>query len=321
MRKIGVLTSGGDAPGMNAAIRAIVRTSLNNNIKIIGFRNGYEGLIDNDYIVFDRRLVGNIIQRGGSILHTSRSSRFLNEEYRLIAEDNLRSLDLDGLVVIGGEGSTKGAIALSKISKTKCVVVPATIDKDMPLVGSTIGFDTAINTALAAIDKIRDTATTANVTHIVEVMGRNCGWLGILAGIGAGAEVTIIPEIKINIPKLSQRIKDQLNKGKKGCIIILAEGGFSKGGTSLANALKEEGNLDLRITTLGHMQRGGNPSAVDRVLATELGVHAVLSLKDGFSNVIIAKPLHSLEKIQFDQILNTEVKVDMYLHDLIENTA
>ncbi len=321
MRKIGVLTSGGDAPGMNAAIRAIVRTSLNNNIKIIGFKNGYEGLINNDYMVFDRRLVGNIIQRGGSILHTSRSSRFLNEEYRLIAEDNLRSLGLDGLVVIGGEGSTKGAIALSKISKTKCVVVPATIDKDMPLVGSTIGFDTAINTALAAIDKIRDTATTANVTHIVEVMGRNCGWLGILAGIGAGAEVTIIPEIKINIPKLSQKIKDQLNKGKKGCIIILAEGGFSKGGTSLSNALKEEGNLDLRITTLGHMQRGGNPSAVDRVLATELGVHAVLALKDGFSNVIIAKPLHSLEKIEFDQILNKEVKVDMYLHDLIENTA
>jgi 6-phosphofructokinase 1 len=188
-------------------------------------------------------------------------------------------------------------------------------------VGSTIGFDTAINTALAAIDKIRDTATTANVTHIVEVMGRNCGWLGILAGIGAGAEVTIIPEIKINIPKLSQKIKDQLNKGKKGCIIILAEGGFSKGGTSLSNALKEEGNLDLRITTLGHMQRGGNPSAVDRVLATELGVHAVLALKDGFSNVIIAKPLHSLEKIEFDQILNKEVKVDMYLHNLIENTA
>ena len=321
MRKIGVLTSGGDAPGMNAAIRAIVRTSLNNDIKIIGFRNGYEGLIDNDYVVFDRRLVGNIIQRGGSILHTSRSSRFLHKKYRLIAEDNLRSLGIDGLVIIGGEGSTKGAIALSKISKTKCVVVPATIDKDMPLVGSTIGFDTAINTALTAIDKIRDTATTANVTHIVEVMGRNCGWLGILAGIGAGAEVTIIPEVKINIPKLSQKIKDQLNKGKKGCIIILAEGGFSKGGTSLASALKEEGRLDLRITTLGHMQRGGNPSAVDRVLATELGVNAVLSLKDGVSNVIIAKPYDSLENIEFDQFLNTEVKVDMYLHDLIENTA
>ena len=321
MRKIAVLTSGGDAPGMNAAIRAIVRTSLNKGTGIIGFKNGYEGIIDNDYVYFDKRSVGNIIQRGGSILHTSRSSRFLKKKYRQVAENNLRALGIDGLIVIGGEGSTKGAFELSKISKTKCIVVPATIDKDMALVGSTIGFDTAINTALAAIDKIRDTATTANVTHIVEVMGRNCGWLGILAGIGAGAEVTIIPEVKINIAKLAQKLKYQLNEGKKGCIIILAEGGFSKGGTSLANALKEEGNLDLRITTLGHMQRGGNPSAVDRVLATELGVHAVLALKDGFSNVIIAKPLHSLEKIEFDQILNKEVKVDMYLHDLIENTA
>ena len=321
MRKIAVLTSGGDAPGMNAAIRAIVRTSLNKDTGIIGFKNGYEGIIDNDYVTFDKRSVGNIIQRGGSILHTSRSSRFLKKKYRQVAEDNLRALGIDGLIVIGGEGSTKGAIELSKISKTKCIVVPATIDKDMAFVGSTIGFDTAINTALTAIDKIRDTATTANVTHIVEVMGRNCGWLGILAGIGAGAEVTIIPEVKINIAKLAQKIKFQLNEGKKGCIIILAEGGFSKGGASLASALKEEGNLDLRITTLGHMQRGGNPSAVDRVLATELGVHAVLSLKDGFSNVIISKPLHSIEKIEFDQILNTEVKVDMYLHDLIENTA
>ena len=321
MRKIAVLTSGGDAPGMNAAIRAIVRTSLNKNISIIGFKNGYEGIIDRDYVVFDKRSVGNIIQKGGSILHTSRSSRFMKKKYRQVAEDNLRLLGVDGLIVIGGEGSTKGAIELSKISKTRCVVVPATIDKDMPLVGSTIGFDTAINTALSAIDKIRDTATTANVTHIVEVMGRKCGWLGILAGIGAGAEVTIIPEVKINISKLSEKIKNQLNKGKKGCIIILAEGGFSKGGASLASALKEKGILDLRITTLGHMQRGGNPSAVDRVLATELGVHAVLSLIDGFSNVIIAKPLDSLEKIEFDKIFISEVEVDMYLHDLIENTA
>ena len=321
MRKIAVLTIGGDAPGMNAAIRAIVRTSLNKDTGIIGFKNGYEGIIDNDYVTFDKRSVGNIIQRGGSILHTSRSSRFLKKKYRQVAEDNLRALGIDGLIVVGGEGSTKGAIELSKISKTKCIVVPATIDKDMAFVGSTIGFDTAINTALTAIDKIRDTATTANVTHIVEVMGRNCGWLGILAGIGAGAEVTIIPEVKINIAKLAKKIKFQLSEGKKGCIIILAEGGFSKGGASLANALKEEGNLDLRITTLGHMQRGGNPSAVDRVLATELGVHAVLSLRDGFSNVIIAKPVDTIEKVDFDKVVNAPVNVDMYLHDLIENTA
>ena len=321
MKKIGVLTSGGDAPGMNAAIRAIVRTSLNNKIDIIGFRNGYEGLIDNDFVVFDRRLVGNIIQRGGSILHTSRSSRFMDKKYQMIAENNLHFNKLDGLIIIGGEGSTKGAIALSKISKTRCVLVPATIDKDMAMVGSTIGFDTAINTALTAIDKIRDTATTANVTHIVEVMGRNCGWLGILAGIGAGAEVTIIPEVKTNITKLAQKIKHQLNKGKKGCIIILAEGGFSKGGASLASALKEKGNFDLRITTLGHMQRGGNPSAVDRVLATELGVNAVLALKDGFSNVIIAKPVDTIKTVEFEKVVNAKVNVDMYLYDLIENTA
>ena len=321
MKKIAVLTSGGDAPGMNAAIRAIVRTSLNNKIDIVGFRNGYEGLIDNDFVVFDRRLVGNIIQRGGSILHTSRSSRFMNKKYRIIAENNLRSNKVDGLVIIGGEGSTKGANALSKISQTRCVVVPATIDKDMALVGSTIGFDTAINTALTAIDKIRDTATTANVTHIIEVMGRNCGWLGILAGIGAGAEVTIIPEVKTNITKLAQKIKHQLNKGKKGCIIILAEGGFSKGGTSLADALKEKGNFDLRITTLGHMQRGGNPSAVDRVLATELGANSILALKNGFSNVILAKPVDTIKKVEFDKVVNAKVDVDMSLYDLIENTA
>ena len=321
MRKIGLLTSGGDAPGMNAAIRAIVRTSLNDKIDIIGFKNGYEGLIDNDYVVFDRRLVGNIIQKGGSILHTSRSSRFKNKKYRLIAEKNLRALDVDGLVIIGGEGSTKGAIALSKVSKTKCIVIPATIDRDMPLVGPTIGFDTAINTALNAIDKIRDTATTSNVTHIVEVMGRNCGWLGILAGIGAGAEVTIIPEVKIDIAKLSKKIKSQLNRGKKGCIIIIAEGGFSKGGSLLAGALRKKSDLDLRITTLGHMQRGGNPSAFDRVLATELGVNAVRALKNGFSNIIMAKPVDCVEEIGFEKIVNQKVKVDMYLHDLIENTA
>ena len=321
MRKIAVLTSGGDAPGMNAAIRAIVRTSLNKDISIIGFKNGYEGIFDNEHIAFDKRSVGNIIQRGGSILHTSRSSRFLKKKYRQVAEDNLRALGIDGLIVIGGEGSTKGAIELSKISKTRCVVVPATIDRDMPLVGSTIGFDTAINTALSAIDKIRDTATTANVTHIVEVMGRDCGWLGIHAGIGAGAEVTIIPEVKIDITKLSKNIKNQLYRGKKGCIIILAEGGFPDGGQALADLLKEHDILDLRVTTLGHIQRGGNPSSVDRILATELGVDAVISLMNGASNVVIAKPINTIKRIDFEEIIKTDVKVDMYLHDIIENIA
>ncbi len=169
MKKIGILTSGGDAPGMNAAIRAIVRSSLNKKFNVIGFKNGYDGLIDNKFVNFDRRSVGNIIQHGGSILYTSRSLRFLEEKYRLIAAKNLDKIDIDSLVVIGGEGSARGAKELAKDTKIKVVCIPATIDKDMPLVGKTIGFDTAINTALNAIDKIRDTATTSNVTHSVEV--------------------------------------------------------------------------------------------------------------------------------------------------------
>ena len=224
MKKIGILTSGGDAPGMNAAIRAIVRSSLNKRFNVIGFKNGYDGLIDNKFVSFDRRSVGNIIQHGGSILFTSRSLRFLESKYRLSAAKNLDKLDIDSLVVIGGEGSAKGAKELAKASKIKIVCIPATIDKDMPLVGKTIGFDTAINTALNAIDKIRDTATTSNVTHIIEVMGRNCGWLAILAGIGAGAEAALIPESKTDVDILSKRVINQLKSGKKGCILIVAEG-------------------------------------------------------------------------------------------------
>ena len=220
MKKIGILTSGGDAPGMNAAIRAIVRSSLNKRFNVIGFKNGYDGLIDNKFVSFDRRSVGNIIQHGGSILYTSRSLRFLENKYRLCAAKNLDKLDIDSLVVIGGEGSAKGAKELAKASKIKIVCIPATIDKDMPLVGKTIGFDTAINTALNAIDKIRDTATTSNVTHIIEVMGRNCGWLAILAGIGAGAEAALIPESETDVDILSQRVINQLKSGKKGCILI-----------------------------------------------------------------------------------------------------
>ncbi len=321
MKKFGILTSGGDAPGMNAAIRAFVRESLNSNLEVIGFKNGYEGLIGNDFIKFDRRSVGNIIQRGGSILHTSRSARFLKKKYRIIAANNLKDHRIDGLAVIGGEGSLNGASELSKVSDVSTVVIPATIDRDMPLVGPTIGFDTAINTALSAIDKIRDTATTANVTHIVEVMGRNCGWLSILAGIGAGAEVAIIPEIKIRSAKLAKRLKQQLEKGKKGCILILAEGGFKNGGDALAKSLSRANELDLRVTTLGHIQRGGNPSAADRLLASELGISAVFSLLKGKKNIVLAKPTTRIEVFSFEEILLNKVSIDKNLYGIIESIA
>ena len=320
MKKIGILTSGGDAPGMNAAIRAIVRSSLNKKFNVIGFKNGYDGLIDNKFVSFDRRSVGNIIQHGGSILYTSRSLRFLENKYRLSAAKNLDKLDLDSLVVIGGEGSAKGAKELAKASKIKIVCIPATIDKDMPLVGKTIGFDTAINTALNAIDKIRDTATTSNVTHIIEVMGRNCGWLAILAGIGAGAEAALIPESKTDVDILSKRVINQLKSGKKGCILIVAEGSRLTGNV-LAEKLKEKSILDIRITSLGHIQRGGNPSAADRVLASELGYAAVNSVINNENNVILAKPLDKIEEIPLQKLKNTPNKIDKSLYNLINILA
>jgi 6-phosphofructokinase 1 len=320
MKKIGIITSGGDAPGMNAAIRAIVRSSLNKRFNVIGFKNGYDGLIDNKFVSFDRRSVGNIIQHGGSILYTSRSLRFLENKYRLCAAKNLDKLDIDSLVVIGGEGSAKGAKELAKASKIKIVCIPATIDKDMPLVGKTIGFDTAINTALNAIDKIRDTATTSNVTHIIEVMGRNCGWLAILAGIGAGAEAALIPESKTDVDILSKRVINQLKSGKKGCILIVAEGSRLTGNV-LAEKLKEKSILDIRITSLGHIQRGGNPSAADRVLASELGYAAVNSVINNENNVILAKPLDKIEEIPLHKLKNTPNKIDKSLYNLINILA
>ena len=320
MKKIGILTSGGDAPGMNAAIRAIVRSSLNKKFNVIGFKNGYDGLIDNKFVNFDRRSVGNIIQHGGSILYTSRSLRFLEEKYRLIAAKNLDKIDIDSLVVIGGEGSARGAKELAKDTKIKVVCIPATIDKDMPLVGKTIGFDTAINTALNAIDKIRDTATTSNVTHIVEVMGRNCGWLAILAGIGAGAEAALIPESKTDVDILSKRVINQLKSGKKGCILIVAEGSHLNGNV-LAEKLKEKRILDIRITSLGHIQRGGNPSAADRVLASELGYAAVKSVINNTNNVILAKPLDKIKEIPLNKLKTTPNKIDKSLYNLINILA
>ncbi len=320
MKKIGILTSGGDAPGMNAAIRAIVRSSLNKKFNVIGFKNGYDGLIDNKFVNFDRRSVGNIIQHGGSILYTSRSLRFLEEKYRLIAAKNLDKIDIDSLVVIGGEGSARGAKELAKDTKIKVVCIPATIDKDMPLVGKTIGFDTAINTALNAIDKIRDTATTSNVTHIVEVMGRNCGWLAILAGIGAGAEAALIPESKTDVDILSKRVINQLKSGKKGCILIVAEGSHLNGNV-LAEKLKEKRILDIRITSLGHIQRGGNPSAADRVLASELGYAAVKSVINNTNNVILAKPLDKIKEIPLNKLKITPNKIDKSLYNLINILA
>ena len=306
MNHLAVLTSGGDAPGMNASLRAIVRSANNINVNVYGVFNGFEGLIDDRLSLLKSRQVGNIIQRGGSILQTSRSKRFLNKVYRDQARENLSKRNINSVIVIGGEGSLKGAKCLGEEGELNVVGLPATIDRDLPLVGPTVGFDTAINTALQAIDRIRDTASTSNTVHIVEVMGRECGWISLLAGIGGGAEAVILPEFPRNTAKLIKQIKEQRSSGKQGCILIVSEGAYdSLGGEGLIKDLNQVSNFDLRITKLGHIQRGGNPSAVDRVLASRLGAGAVEGLMEGRRQCVVAQPKDRIEMIQFGNLSGT----------------
>ena len=318
MKNIAVLTSGGDAPGMNACLRAIVRSAQNNKLDVFGVLNGYEGLIDNQILKLTPREVGNIIQKGGSILKTSRSKRFLLEDYRALAIKNLIKKNISYLLVIGGEGSLKGANCISKESNLNVLGLPATIDRDLPLVGPTVGFDTAINTALQAIDRIRDTASTSNTVHIIEVMGRHCGWISLYAGIGGGAEAVILQEFSTDIQKLTKQIKEQKNSGKTGCILIVSEGAYNAtGGEGLIKELNNSSNFDLRITKLGHIQRGGNPSAVDRVLASRLGTCAVEKLLLGYNNCVVAQPKDKIELIPFDDLTTRNLSDMKDYYDLI----
>jgi len=316
MDHLAVLTSGGDAPGMNACLRAIVRSASNKKIKVSGIYNGYEGLIEDSFSELKPREVGNIIQRGGSIIQTSRSKRFLDKKYRKQAIDNLSKRKINSVIVIGGEGSLKGAKHLGEEGTINVLGLPATIDRDLPLVGPTIGFDTAINTALQAIDRIRDTASTSNTVHIVEVMGRACGWISLIAGIGGGAEAVILPEFPTDLEKLAQQIKEQRSFGKQGCILIVSEGACnSNGGEGLIKDLNEVSDFDLRITKLGHIQRGGNPSAVDRVLASRLGAEAVDCLMLGYKQCVLAQPNGKIITIPFGELFG---RLDSEMQDYYE---
>ena len=322
MKHIAVMTSGGDAPGMNACLRAVVRAAHNKKVKVFGILNGYEGLIDNQIQRLTPREVGNIIQKGGSILKTSRSKRFLQKKYRAVAIKNLIKKGINCLLVIGGEGSIKGASTIAKESNLKVLGLPATIDRDLPLVGPTIGFDTAINTALQAIDRIRDTASTSNTVHIVEVMGRHCGWISLYAGIGGGAEAVILQEFDTNIKKLTKHIKEQRVSGKTGCILIVSEGAYNaEGGDGLIRELNKITNFDLRITKLGHIQRGGNPSALDRVLASRLGASAVDKLLSGSSEYVVSQPKDKIELIHFDKLVEKNLSDMKDYYELIFNLA
>lgn len=281
VRRIGVLTSGGDAPGMNAAIRSVVRSAAHATIEVMGIFRGYAGLINEELKVLDHRSVSNIIGRGGTILKTARSPEFLTEEGQRRAVEIVRKYRMDGLVVIGGNGTYGGGIVLSKKWGIPCIGIPCTIDNDINGTDSTIGSDTAVNTALEAIDKIRDTVTSMERIFVVEVMGRDSGYIALQVALGGGAEDVLVPERKFDIVRMCHDIVEGNIRGKVSWIVVVAEGVGSA--ESVAKQITDLTSLETRVAVLGHVQRGGVPTAKDRNLASLLGIEAVRLLSEGRS--------------------------------------
>lgn len=272
MKKIAVLTSGGDAPGMNAAIRAVVRKARFHEVDVVGVYHGYEGLYKGNYELLDIGAVGDIIQRGGTKLYSARFPEFKEDDYQYKAIERMKQEGIEGLVVIGGDGSYRGAMQLTE-KGFPCVGVPGTIDNDVPGTEYTIGFDTALNTVVESIDKIRDTATSHENTFVIEVMGRDAGDIALWAGLAAGAESILIPEEAYDIEEIVTRLERGVARGKRHSIIIVAEGVMN--GHKLAKQLQQRTGVEIRTSVLGHIQRGGSPSARDRVLAGRFGARAV----------------------------------------------
>lgn len=313
MKKIGVLTSGGDAPGMNAAIRAVTRKGIYRGAEIYGISNGYQGLIDGHIEKFEIGSVGDIIQRGGTKLRSARCARFKTDEGQQEGIDQLKKFGLEGLIVIGGDGSFRGAQKLTE-KGYPCIGVPATIDNDIAGTDFTIGFDTALNTIIEAIDKIRDTATSHERTYVIEVMGRNAGDLALWAGLADGAESILIPEAKDELSDVVQRLNRGHERGKKHSIILLAEGVGD--GMEFGKLIQEETDFETRVTVLGHIQRGGSPTAFDRVLASRLGAKAVDLLLDGEAGKMVGIQQNRLVDHDIDHILTGKHEIDMDLYHL-----
>ncbi|MBI3871578.1 MAG: 6-phosphofructokinase [candidate division Zixibacteria bacterium] len=305
MNRIGVLTSGGDAPGMNAAIRAVVRTAIKTGLEIFGIRRGYQGIIDDDMVRMDHRSVSNIIQTGGSILVSSRCDAFMQPDGRQTALRHLKSRGLEGLIAIGGNGTLAGAHAFYSETQFPIVGVPGTIDRDVNGTESTIGYDTAVNTALDAIDKIRDTASAMERVFIVEVMGRHCGDIALMAGVSGGAEAVLVPEIATDYDRLIREIQSGFAAGKRTNLIVVAEGDDSGGGLNLQKELEKRAGLKSWVCILGHTQRGGSPSAADRFLATALGVCSVQALIAGRFGIMVGWRNDRLCESPLDQVVGT----------------
>ncbi|MCY6483284.1 6-phosphofructokinase [Clostridium aestuarii] len=313
MKTIAVLTSGGDAPGMNAAIRAVVRTGLHKGLKVMGIQRGYSGLINGEIFEMTHHSVSDIIQRGGTILKTARSEEFRTEEGRKKAVNILKAFGIDGVVVIGGDGSLQGARLLSKLG-ISTIGLPGTIDNDLAYTKYTIGFDTALNTVLDAINKLRDTSSSHERVSIVEVMGRNCGDLSLYAGIAGGAESVIVPEKGFTEDELCRTILEGKLRGKMHNLVILAEG--VGGAEKLAKRIQGVTGIETRATILGHIQRGGSPSAFDRILASRLGAKAVELLLDGKSSRVVGIRDGKVIDDGIEEALAMETKFDDELYEI-----
>ena len=315
IKKIGVLTSGGDAPGMNAAIRSVARTCAYHKIECVGIYRGYEGMIDGDFKVLDARSVNHIINKGGTFLKSARSDRFRTEEGRKEAYNQLKRHNIDALVLIGGDGTFTGGMVFNEEFNFPVIGIPGTIDNDIVGTNFTLGYDTALNTAVEAIDKIRDTASSHKRLFFVEVMGRDVGHIALNAGVGSGAEEILVPEEDLGLDRLLESLEKSKHTGKSSSIVVVAEGDKTgKNVFELRDYVEEnlEG-YDVRVSVLGHMQRGGSPSCFDRVLASKMGVKAVESLMEGKNNVMVGTINNKLELYPIDKAVKGHSKIDTEL--------
>ncbi|KAA0258081.1 6-phosphofructokinase [Deferribacter autotrophicus] len=316
MKRVAVITSGGDCPGMNAAIRSVVRTAISKGLEVYGIEQGYKGMIEGKFRKLESRDVANIIQRGGTFLRSARSERFKTEEGQKEAIKNLEKFNIDALIVIGGDGSLRGANVLCKKYGVKVIGIPGSIDNDIYGTDMSIGVDTALNTIVRCIDSINDTASSHDRTFLIEVMGRDCGYLALMSAIAGGAEAVLIPEVPYNIEKIIEKIKRRYEEGKTRSIIIVAESVGSA--YDFGKVFGMIGGFDTRITVLGHLQRGGSPTVFDRTLATRMGAFAVEALLDGACGDMVALQKTKMELVKLDEVLFKRKELDPTLLEIAE---
>lgn len=322
IKSIGILTSGGDAPGMNAAIRAVTRSAIYNGLKVYGIYRGYKGLVDDEIQEFTSQNVSNIIQMGGTILKTARCKEFKTVEGRQQAYENMKKHGIDALVVIGGDGSLTGARILAQEFDIPCIGLPGTIDNDLYGTDTTIGYDTALNTILDAVDKIRDTATSHERLFFVEVMGRDAGFLALNGAIAAGAEAAIIPEFSTEVDQLEEFIEHGFRKSKSSSIVLVAESELTGGAMHYAERVKNEyPQYDVRVTILGHLQRGGRPTAHDRIIASRMGVASIQALLEGQRNVMIGIDDDQIVYVPFNKAIKNDKPIDRELVNVLHELS